>query len=448
MSATLLRSNLLAYALPWLIIQVVQLPLINFVPGYYASDLGMPLFTVSFIMLAGRLLDIIVDPLIGILSDRTRHRFGRRKTWIVGGAPILILGCWLLFVPPANPSPIYLFGALAVAFLGFAMVQIPYSAWGAELSTDYDARSRIVGWRESIGVLGTLCAISSPLIAAAFGNPGLAPALFGLAIAATVLLPLFLLPALAILPDEAGKADAGEAAAKSWKDVKAALSNRSFLWFVAACFLGLIGVAPGGATGYLMMKHYFGAEDLYPYLVVCEFVAMLVFIPFWVWLSGRMGKHRAVAFGALWMAFFTAFVPFVPIDQPEIVLVLSGVRGIGFGAVFAIPYAILADVIDSDTLRDGQQRSGLFTAIATMNAKFGLMVGVSLALAWPAWFGFSANPAENLAGSEFQITVSYAWLTSAFLCLAVPLFWFFPLDRARQLENQRLLEDAMNDRIR
>jgi Na+/melibiose symporter-like transporter len=427
--------HLYLYALPWLAVQVVQLPMINFVPGYYSSALGVPMLAISGVLLASRFLDIFTDPLIGIFSDRTKTRFGRRKVWIAAGAPVLALGAWLLFVPPANADALYLFIAISVAYLGFTMVQIPFVAWGAELSGDYDTRSRIAGWREGVGVLGTLCAISTPLLAHMMGYTGLAPALFALAVAAVILIPVLLAPALAFVP-EPKDAHGGETPLNFITGLKAVGANREFLWFAAACFITFLGVAPGGATGYLMMKYTFNAEGVYPFIVVAEFVAMLVCLPFWVWLATKIGKHRAIAIGMLTMAAFTFPIPWVGLHDPNLVTLFSALRGIGFGAIFVLPYAMFADVIDVDTLRTGHNRSGLYMAFGGMNLKFALMFGTSLAIAWPAWFGFDPNAAHIAPEAAFQVAVSYAWITCFFLLLAAPLFWLFPLTRARQEANR------------
>jgi Na+/melibiose symporter-like transporter len=97
---------------------------------------------------------------------------------------------------------------------------------------------------------------------------------------------------------------------------------------------------------------------------------------------------------------------------------------------------MFADVIDVDTLRTGHNRSGLYMAFGGMNLKFALMFGTSLAIAWPAWFGFDPNAAHIAPEAAFQVAVSYAWITCFFLLLAAPLFWLFPLTRARQEANR------------
>ena len=432
-SARIPTSRLALYAAPWFATQVVFLPLINFVPGHYSSDLGLPLFAVSLAMLGSRFADMIVDPLIGAVSDRLKTPIGRRKPVVLAGAPLLILGAWLAFAPPEHVTPLYLFLALTTLFFGFALVQIPYVSWGAELSDDYDERSRVVGWREGVGVVGTLTAIASPLIAQQLGHPGLGPAMFGIAVGVTLLLPLLLAPAVLLVPER--RPDADRAAPMSLPaHLRATFGNRELVWFLAVTFITFVGVAPGGAVGFLMMKHLFDAESLYPVMVLGEFVTMLISVPLWAHLAGRLGKHRAMALSLAWMSLWTLPVPFLGAIDPNLVIGATALRGLGFGAAFVIPYSMVADVIDVDTLKTGRARAGVVMAIAGICVKLAMMIGVFVATAFPTWFGFEPSRGDaNTHLANFSVAVSYAWITCLFWIVAAPLYWFYPLTREKQV---------------
>jgi glycoside/pentoside/hexuronide:cation symporter, GPH family len=426
------KRQMLFYSLPWLTVMAINMTVTGLVAGYYSSDLGVPLFMVSMVMLGSRLFDVFVDFGIGTLSDRTRTRWGRRKPWIVAGVPVMLAGAWLLLVPPTGIGALYMLFAVSLTFFGFALIQIPYSAWGAELSTDYNKRNAIAGWREGMGVIGTLAAISAPLIATAVGHPGLGTALFGIAVAVVILMPLLMVPALRYVPEPPPEAiDSSHKHPGLLESLRVVGQNKEFLWFSVAIFVTFIGISPGGAVGYLMMKHTFHAEALYPYLAFGEYLSMMIFLPFWAWAAGKIGKHRAIAAGILWMAVFTVPIPYLGLMDPQYAVIASAIRGVGFGAIFVIPYSIAADVIDVDTLRSGQQRSGLYMAFGGVNLKLSFMLGVFLATAWPTFFGFEPSAESNTAFAEFQVAVSYAWITCFFLFIAAPLFWFFPLTKKR-----------------
>ena len=94
------------YSAMYMPVSMVLLPLGVYVLPYYV-ELGISLYTMSAIIFAARLSDAFTDPLIGVLSDKTKSRWGRRKPWIVAGAPLLMLSLYMLFVPPENPSAWY-----------------------------------------------------------------------------------------------------------------------------------------------------------------------------------------------------------------------------------------------------------------------------------------------------------------------------------------------------
>ncbi len=78
------------------------LPVYVYLPTFYAEDLGLGLAAIGGALLLARCFDVVTDPLIGLLSDRFRLRWGRRKPWIVAGAAIAALGLVRLFEPPDN----------------------------------------------------------------------------------------------------------------------------------------------------------------------------------------------------------------------------------------------------------------------------------------------------------------------------------------------------------
>jgi hypothetical protein len=130
----------------------------------YASAFGFDLATVGLIFLCARLWDALIDPAIGIWSDRTRTRFGRRRPWIAAGGVVFAFGAVPVFVPPLWFGPWSLSAALFVLYLGYSMMATPFSAWGGELSSRYHERTRVATYQQSMTSLALLLTLILPSI--------------------------------------------------------------------------------------------------------------------------------------------------------------------------------------------------------------------------------------------------------------------------------------------
>lgn len=152
------------------------LPLVLYLTPYYAATSGMSLALIGLILTLTRTADVVVDPLIGALSDRTPVRYGRRGLWIALGLPVMAAATVAVFDPFLPPTPTYLFWSVAALYLGWTLIGIPLSAWVAELSSDYHERSRLTGARTWGGIIGALIAVLLPLILSTLASAGVARA--------------------------------------------------------------------------------------------------------------------------------------------------------------------------------------------------------------------------------------------------------------------------------
>ncbi|MEQ9565829.1 MAG: MFS transporter, partial [Pseudomonadales bacterium] len=148
------------YALPAMAAAVPTIPAYVLLPSYYGDDLGLGLALTGVVLLLVRMIDMLTDPLIGWLSDKS----GMRKIWIGFGAVIAGVGLWYLFTPSDQPSAGYLFIWASVLFLGWTMFQVPYLALGADLSGDYQKRTSLTALREGAGLIGIVLAGAIPVL--------------------------------------------------------------------------------------------------------------------------------------------------------------------------------------------------------------------------------------------------------------------------------------------
>ena len=141
------RTTLFFYGLTDMPVSMALFPVLVFIPKFYTSDMGVPLALAGSIILAVRIFDVFTDPLFGFISDKTRTPWGRRRPWIAMAVPIMMLSIYQLFLPPDGAGALHMFVWMMLLSIATTIMIIPYYAWAAELSPDYNERSRITGWR-------------------------------------------------------------------------------------------------------------------------------------------------------------------------------------------------------------------------------------------------------------------------------------------------------------
>jgi glycoside/pentoside/hexuronide:cation symporter, GPH family len=163
-ASTVSRAGVWAFGAVALPLSTIGLPLTIYLAPFYAGEMGLSLAALGTAMVLARILDIVVDPFIGSMSDRLHTRFGRRKPWLVLGAAVLLVGMVRLFHPPVGVTLSYFLFWLGVMYVGYSLVQVPHRAWGAELSPHYDERTHISSVRQFFATGGLIVSTLVPAL--------------------------------------------------------------------------------------------------------------------------------------------------------------------------------------------------------------------------------------------------------------------------------------------
>ncbi|MEO1090547.1 MAG: MFS transporter [Pseudomonadota bacterium] len=428
---------LLAYGSLALPLAALNLPLYVFLPTFWAREVGVGFAAVGLALLAARLLDTITDPLIGEFSDRTRSRYGRRRPWVVAGAPILAVGVVMLFQPLPGSTGFDLFLWAAIAYLGWTMVTLPYTAWGAELSADYHERTRITTVREAFVIAGVAIAASLPALLG--GDAALGPILGGMAWGVLVLLPLCVFVVLRVIPEPPV---ATGNPPRFRQELKHLWANRPFRTLV---FAFLLNSAANGlpATLFLLFADLrIEAGAWTGWLLLVYFVAGIVGAPLWLQVSYRIGKHRAWIVSILWACVVFAFAPLLGPGDVGWFFLICALSGLSLGADLALPAAMQADVVDLDRTLSGRQRTGFFFAVWSMATKLSLALAVGIAFPILGAVGFSAD-GPNAPDALLTLALLYGALPIPIKLAAAWLVRDFSIDATAQADlRARLLPDA------
>jgi Na+/melibiose symporter-like transporter len=449
------------YGLVNLPTSIVGLPIALYIPAFYSQSLGLSLAAVGSLIALSRLSDVVTDPLIGVTSDRLRNRFGRRKPWMIMGMPLKILALWMLFVPSSDfavqlwaamggegTSNLYLFVWISFLYLGFTLVDLPYRAWGAELSIDYDERSRVTGWREAFGYGGTLLSLIIPLILAVVYNlTGPANALLGIALVVVILLPALTLPALVWVKEITVRKVATPV---SWRrGLSIVWANGPYRRLVFCLVFLVTGVSMTASLSFFFVASVMGESfERYTIFILGYYVSSALAIPMWFWISKRFGKHRTVVLGVAWLSLWSAFIPLMGPGHYWVFFAIMMLKGSAVGALVFLPASMAADVIDLDTLRTGEQRTGLYFSLWGMVNKGGVALGVFLSTNLAAWYGFNPSAEENTEAAKFALACLYSVIPAFLACLSLPLLWNYPLTKKRQQRMRSHIESRDSRRQR
>jgi Na+/melibiose symporter-like transporter len=421
---------------------MIGYPVGIYLPDLYSGEMGLSLSVIGTMLMLARVSDAVTDPLMGFASDRIKTRFGRRKPWIAIGVPTMLLGMWMLFTPSEGVGPGWILVWFSIMTLGSTLIGLPHRAWGAELSTDYRTRTRIVSANETFVLIGLIVAAAVP-----FGVRYLYPdgvdsgaLLQAIAIALLVVLPVVAGLVLWRVPEplpevQTRSIDLG-------RSLTLISRNGLFRLLVLIEFLITGGENFRNALSLFFMRDVIGIGlGLIATMYVLYFVVGLLAIPVWTWLANRFGKHRSLCVAMLVVSVVSVWI--FLLDRGDFLqfYVLFAAKGFCFGAFAYLPRAMIADVVDVDTAKTGSARPGSYFAVHGIVTKISGAAGTGLSLIVAGWVGYRATKGGDAAGllngpSELLwLGVLYAIVPTALFLLAFYFAWDYPLTQAR---HQRL----------
>lgn len=370
------RSTLTYYALPAFSLAMLGLPLYIYLPTFYTQYIGLSTLEVGLVLFFARTLDLILDPLIGSLSDK----YAKRKLMMFVGMLILLIGFVALSYPIA--SWMWLLGFSFIAYSGWSLMSIPYLALSAELSNNYHDNTRLASTRELFTIIGLVSALVIPYL---FNIAENAQATIRL----MLLIILFSLPILFFI------------FYTKVKEPERVLNHIGFihglklLWnqepdakslFLAFLLNSLANALP--ATLFLFfISLVLQTPDQTGVFLLLYFISGLCALPLWLQLAKHWGKKKSWIVSMVLASLAFSFVPLLGSGDGFYFFIITLLSGLSLGADMALPAAIQADIAQKFD-KNGQALTGVLFGFWAMLTKFSLALAVGISFGILGLTGF------------------------------------------------------------
>lgn len=366
---------------------------------FLTDFLDLPPGLAGLIFFLCLLWDGISDPLMGLISDRTRTRFGKYAPFLLLGAPFCALSFALLFRDPGYGQTgtfLYALGAGLLFRTAYTICDVPHNALLARISADGKERSFIAGARFLFSSLGGLTIafadryylrpgvedgdVSVFTVAAGFAGVG-----YVIAIYVSVWATRRVDAELATREPEGGKGP-------QWRLVR---ENDQLLILLLIAFVGVLTFPMFVKSLAYFSKYNLGLENWRSLAIGAITIGQAVSIPFWIWRAHYRDKRQVLieAYGLAAIGFLGVSV--LVRLSPDLALLLIGVSGAGMGGINTLIWAMIPDVVDYGHDKSGIRAEGVAFGLFTFALKAGAGMGAALFGLALSLVGYEANVEQN-----------------------------------------------------
>ena len=416
-------------SLTWTMISVLFL--------FFLTDVvGMSPAFAGFVLMLGTLWDAVTDPTVGILSDRMKTRWGRRRPFLLAVAVPYGLITWLLFTDPGlgeSLTKVYFALAIMLYYTAATLLEVPYTSLAAEMTQSYDERTNLFSFRAAFSQLASIIGAALPWVLIAFFSGVLGGRKAGWSMTSASFGVLSVFPILwAWRATRGHELHPGDVTVR-WKDIgRGPLKNRTFLFSVGVCSASYAALSAAGAVMVYFMKYHMRfneTQESTAFLLL--FAGTLVWIPVVNRLTLRFGKRASfICLVSVWAFIQAVAAMFL---QPSMTIPFYIMMLLSSGGVISVSltgFSMIPDAMEVDEFKSGQRREGLYMGVFMFCKKLSValvlwLVGITLSLV-----GYVPDQAQT-EDAILGIRLLYAEGPAFFLFLSVILAYLLPMTRQR-----------------
>jgi Na+/melibiose symporter-like transporter len=411
----------LSYGLMGFPLAFFALPMYVMLPNHYAREFGVPLAALGAVMFATRLFDGLVDPWIGRWCDHLYRRSIASVLRLVAFASVLLsLGLALLFFPPWRDPSMLLWASAALLMLtyaSFSTVTLALQSWGALLGGGALVQSRLVAWREGLGLLGILFASVVPAL---LGLPWLVALCGASLVAGCLALSRAPRPPLTQVRSELSSASG------VWRPFSRAPFVRLFAVFVIN---GIASAVPATLVLFFVQDRLQASSQMEPLFLGTYFLCAAASMPLWLQGVKRFGLARSWLAGMLLSVLVFIGTSALGAGDAMSFILICALSGLALGADLALPGTMLAGVMTR--AGDLGQAQGAYFGWWNFAGKLNLALAAGSALPLLAWMGY--QPGARDASSLQALTIAYCVIPCVLKLLAASLLYLLILHRPRSV---------------
>ena len=416
----------------------------------------------SVAALVGIFWDAVNDPLVGVLSDRIKTKWGRRRPFLLWFSIPFGLGFVILWWAPPFESQIALAAFVTFAFMLSdtfqTLVVVPLYALTPEITLDYDERTSLTGYRMFFNLFASLViAVAAPAIVDSVLASGatqqqgylIVGSLFGGLATIPLLLIFFFIRERVRTQGEIEHEESisfADSIRTAWANIPFRFATGLYMlnWItfdIVALSLPFF-VAYWVSSGNLLDKALGLPVESAVFALLL--ITSVVMVPFWVWMSNRFNKNIAYIIGMSFWAIVQLLLFTIQPGQITYILVLSTLAGISVATAHVLPDALFPDVIEWDELRTHRRQEGIYYGIKNFVRKMTGALAIFIAFQALGWFGYQAPPEgaiffQQAPSALMAIRILIGPFGALLLFSAVAMAWFYPLTRERHARIRRLL---------
>ncbi len=436
-----------------------------FVFFYYSQVLGLSPALCGLALMIAIVSDAVTDPLVGSMSDGWKSRLGRRHPFMYAAAVPLGACMVAIFAPPGDLDQWALFAWLTVCAVGVHVTltayHIPHMALGAELSSDYVVRTRIVAYRAffqmaSGGAVIPICFAVFFQPSARYENGQLDPATYPLMAICLAMVTIIAIIATSVgthsriphLHESRRQSDA-LGLRRIFREFRTALVSRSYRALFGGFILLLIGRSISSVLGVHLLTYFWQlSPDQISQWGLAGLVGALAGVPFWALIAPFLGKKQTMLIGlgsagiAIGLTPLLALWGLFPDGASTSFLWLIYASGFlaqfGFSASMVTVGSMIADLADEHEWLTGHRREGVLFAGLSFSFKLASALAVQLAGFGTAWLGLQSGLAPEAVSEQTtaRLALLYGLPVLGFTAVSLAALSFYDLTRERVGELQ------------